>query len=161
MQNMIQAELIDILLFIKTEGPHIEVGTLLSPAVISVLWNLTTGVQITKNDTQLKKVLHLLSRRTKLFDMSGGILNMYPWLRFIIPERSGYKLMLELNEEMKQFFIEVIREHYVNWEEGKNDDVIYAFISEMKKNRTNSHFTGKNSIKLFVWILDEILFDTK
>lgn len=143
MQTLIRAELDDILHNLESNGSPIEVGKLISPAVISVLWNLTVGTRITKHDKRLQSVLNLLEKRSKIFDMAGGILNMYPWLRFLIPEKSGYKLMMKLNAEMKGFFMEVITEHYLHWSEGRDDDLIYAFITEMRGSRSNSYFTGK------------------
>lgn len=142
MQEMIRDELGDILLMLESAGSHVEVGKSLSCAVISILWNLTAGSRIKKNDIRLEKILNLLKKRSKIFDTAGGILNMYPWLRFIIPEKCGYKLMMQINEEMKKFFLEAIEEHHINWYEGRNDDLIFAFITEMKKNTANSYFTG-------------------
>ncbi|KRT81982.1 cytochrome P450, partial [Oryctes borbonicus] len=141
MQRIIREELSDILLSLDNNGMPTEIGKLLSLAVINVLWNLTAGFRIKRDDKRLQNILDLLSRRSKIFDMAGGRLNMYPWLRFIMPVGSGYKLMKEINKEMTEFLMEVIKEHYDNWSEERNDDLIYAFITEMKKNIPNSYFT--------------------
>lgn len=152
MQKMVQEELSDILLTLECNGLNVEVGKLFSPAVISILWNLTAGSRIKRNDRRLQNILDLLARRSKIFDMAGGRLNMYPWLRFIMPKKSGYKLMMEINREMKAFFMEVIKEHYANWNGKTRGDLIYEFITEMKKNTFNSYFTGK-FISIFVLTL--------
>ncbi|GJQ79486.1 hypothetical protein Trydic_g16339 [Trypoxylus dichotomus] len=153
MQRVIREELNEILLDVDNNGTAIEIGKLLAPAVINVLWNHTAGDRIQRNDKRLQSILDLLSRRSKIFDMAGGRLNMYPWLRFIMPGASGYKLMMEINEEMKAFFMRVIKEHYANWTKERNDDLIYAFITEMKKNDPNSYFTEDQLIMICADIL--------
>ncbi|KAK9738185.1 Cytochrome P450 [Popillia japonica] len=153
MQKMVQEELSDILLTLECNGLNVEVGKLFSPAVISILWNLTAGSRIKRNDRRLQNILDLLARRSKIFDMAGGRLNMYPWLRFIMPKKSGYKLMMEINREMKAFFMEVIKEHYANWNGKTRGDLIYEFITEMKKNTFNSYFTEDQLVMVCADIL--------
>lgn len=33
--------------------------------------------------------------------MAGGMLSVFPWIRHIAPEASGYKLLVTLNNEIK------------------------------------------------------------
>lgn len=40
--------------------------------------------------------------------MAGGLLNQFPWIRYIAPDWSGYQLLTSLNAEMKKFLL-VIR----------------------------------------------------
>lgn len=145
MEHLIIEELREILDTIKSSEDGVHVGKILAPSVINVLWALTAGCRIPRGDPRLQKLLDLLDKRSKAFDMSGGTLSQHPWLRFIAPERTGYNLVKHLNSELKQLLMENIREHKQTWSEGKNDDVIYSFITEMKKakNGLRSTFTGK------------------
>jgi hypothetical protein len=45
--------------------------------------------------------MQLMSRRAKAFDMSGGVLNQFPWLRFLAPEWSGYNIIRRINAQLK------------------------------------------------------------
>lgn len=45
----------------------------------------------------------LMERRARAFDMSGGILSTFPWIRYVAPETSGYNLLTKLNNELKSF----------------------------------------------------------
>lgn len=45
----------------------------------------------------------LMERRSRAFDMSGGILSTFPWIRYVAPETSGYNLLTKLNNELKSF----------------------------------------------------------
>ncbi|KAF2901223.1 hypothetical protein ILUMI_04967 [Ignelater luminosus] len=133
MEHKIREELEEVLAVIKSDGKKLYIGRVVSQAVINVLWSITAGKRISKEDLRFNKLLDLLAKRTRAFDMSGGLLGQYPWLRFIAPEKTGYNLIKSLNEEIKEFFMETINEHNETWTEDRDDDLIYAFISEMKR----------------------------
>lgn len=126
----------------------------IATSVINILWTFTCGAQFQRDDARLKRLLMLLNKRAKAFDMSGGLLSQMPFLRFIAPEKTGYNLIRNLNSEFSKLFMEIISDHERNYSADKaNDDVVYAFLSEMKSrnNQENSTFTIK---QLVVIILD-------
>lgn len=80
METQIQTELKELLEVIgdlneKPEWP----GAFLAPSVINVLWTFTAGKRIPRTDKKLLKLLDLLQRRSKAFDLSGGVLSQMPW----------------------------------------------------------------------------------
>nr|UZE89938.1 cytochrome P450 CYP305W2 [Chrysoperla zastrowi sillemi] len=135
----------DLIQFINENGPDINMEEFFAPSVLSVLWDLTAGRSLDRNDDKLKELLALLKRRLKAFDLSGGLLGQMPWLRFIIPEKSGFNLVTKLNEQMRNFFMEAILEHHATFT-GDDSDLIYAFIQEMKiqqkEEKKDSTFTN-------------------
>lgn len=139
MEAKIKEELQEVLNIIELKK-EVEMGKLLSPAVINVLWYLVAGKRIGRDDERLEKFLDCFTRRRKAFDVSGGVLNHFPWLRFIAPEGTGYNLILDLNKEMEGFLMETINDHYQTWSKNKQDDLIYLYISEMKKSNENSKY---------------------
>lgn len=142
MESMVQRELSEVLQLLQEKDNDENISNIIAPAVINILWTLTTGCRIGREDTTLKEMLDLLDVRAKLFDMSGGSLTQYPWLRFIAPEKSGYNLIKELNRQLKNLLMRTINEHYQSWYENRKDDLIHAFITEMKKFDSNYTFTG-------------------
>lgn len=152
MEMKIKEELLEILDIIKLNGKEVQIGRLLAPAVINVIWSLTAGTRIAREDPRLNKLLDLLSQRTKVFDMAGGTLSQHPWLRFIAPEASGYNIITRLNAELAALFMETIKQHHQTWTAGKNDDLIYSFISEM--NQPNGHSTTFTNDQLLMVCLD-------
>jgi hypothetical protein len=72
---------------------------------MSVLWALIAGNQFSEEDPTLAKLLDLMHRRTKAFDLFGGILNQFPWLRHIAPDATGYTLLKTVNSELYTFFM--------------------------------------------------------
>lgn len=143
MEFAVLEELRDIMGAISN-GSVVKIEKIVAPAVLNVLWTITFGSRKERTDRHLDKLLQLFQRRVKAFDISGGVLSQYPWLRFVAPEKSGYNLIRELNREVKAFFMDIIREHYRSWSDGKADDFIYSFISEMKQGKDET-FNGNQS----------------
>lgn len=144
MEALINEELDDIIQLLEKERPDVDFESVFPPSVLNILWTLSTGIRIHRDDERLQRLVSMLNERSKAFDIAGGTLNQLPWLRFIIPEKIGYNLLLKLNKEMKEFFTETIMHHYDTWQPGRQDDLIYSFITEMKQNEENQKtFTGK------------------
>lgn len=145
METQIQSELKELLDLIGKSGEPIWPGkTLLPPSVINILWTFTTGQRIERSNPRLINFLKLIQKRSKVFDIAGGTLSQIPWLRFVAPEWSGYTLIKNLNAEFYAFFMEIIEEHLATYnEENEGEDLIYAFIQEMKlqEGNPNTNFT--------------------
>lgn len=125
----------------------------LSQSILSVLWTFCSGKRMARNDERILKLIDLLYKRSKLFDMAGGILSQFPILRFIAPEFSGYSLIQNLNQQFYDFFMEIINEHIDTFDEKKsNDDLIYSFLNEMKlrKSEKPSSFHLKQLIMVIL-----------
>ncbi|CRL00053.1 CLUMA_CG013340, isoform A [Clunio marinus] len=156
MEDQIQSELKELTQLIEDfDGkPVWPMKELLPPSVINILWVFTTGKRIHRNDERLLNFLNLLQKRSKAFDMSGGILTSMPYLRFFAPEKTGYNLIKGLNAEFYKFFMEIIEEHLATYSEEKsNDDLIYAYIKEMKVQKENPD-TSFTLLQLVMIILD-------
>lgn len=155
MEEQIQLELNELLEVIEEhEGKPIWPAEVLPSSVLNVLWSFTAGKKISRSDERLKRLLDLMRRRSKAFDMSGGWLNIMPFLRFIAPEKTSYNLIRRFNAELLQFFKPIIDEHKADFSDNKvNDDLIYAFINEMRlaDDDKNTNFTD---IQLTMVILD-------
>ncbi|CAG9835981.1 unnamed protein product [Diabrotica balteata] len=135
MDTMVREELADIMTILKQhKNEELKIVPIISVSVLNVLWKSLTGLRLERNDPSLINLLELLDRRALAFNMAGGVLNTFPWLRYIAPEKSGYNVIVQLNKELKTLLMGTINEHYKTWKEGRDDDLIYSFISEMKRN---------------------------
>lgn len=152
MEEQIQHELNKLLQVIGKYGEApIWPGQFLPMGVLNVLWTFTAGEKIS-HDSRLIQLLDLMKQRSKAFDMSGGWLNTMPFLRFIAPEKTSYNLIKRFNNELYNFFYPIIEEHKTIFSEDKvNEDLIYAFINEMKRSDgTNSNFTDTQLIMVIL-----------
>lgn len=115
------------------QGNSILPSTFLTDFIINILWTMVAGKRFDHCDQRLRKLLDLMKRRAQLFDMSGGLLSQYPWLRFIAPNRTGYNLIMQLNKELHEFCLTAIREHRMTLNsENSSDDFIYAFLNAIR-----------------------------
>ncbi|XP_026471391.1 probable cytochrome P450 305a1 [Ctenocephalides felis] len=152
MEDQIVNELKELISVIDALGNSVNFGRELAPSVINVLWTLTAGKRISRDDQRLERLLTLLSQRSKAFDTAGGSLSQMPWLRFIIPESSGYNLLLRFNKELHSLFMETITDHRNNHKASQADDLIHAYITEMESRKGKpSTFTD---VQLTMVILD-------
>lgn len=155
MEVQIQDELSELLSCIETcdKKPIWPGKELLPPSIINVLWIFTTGKRIDRSNPKLTQFLDLLQKRSKAFDMSGGILSQMPLLRFVAPEKTGFSIIQKLNAEFHKFFMEIITEHLESYcEEKSNDDLIYAYIKELKlhEQEENTTFTLNQLIMIIL-----------
>ncbi|KAF3425765.1 hypothetical protein E2986_10751, partial [Frieseomelitta varia] len=148
MAEMIRNELIILLDNMNKKGP-LRLKELITGPVLNVLWFLTSGQAFSKN-ASVSYFGDLLERRSQVFDMTGGILSAFPWIRYIAPELSGYNLLCTLNNELKDFLMKTIVEHKKNYKPGSEADVIDMFLNEMKNNENSNVFTDEQLVVLLV-----------
>ncbi|XP_071445902.1 methyl farnesoate epoxidase isoform X2 [Hetaerina americana] len=119
----------------RNAGKGILMDLNLAPNVLNVLWAIVAGTRFSSNDPKLDSLLKLLRTRSRAFDMAGGMLSQFPWLRHIAPKASGYTLLLDVNARMKEFLMETIEKHKEGYVEGCLRDLIDAYIREMKSRK--------------------------
>ncbi|XP_055681335.1 probable cytochrome P450 305a1 [Lutzomyia longipalpis] len=159
MQGLIEKELSafkEVIQEEMTREGSLWPGEFLKESVMNVLWTIVAG-----NDAEhrvlSKTLMNLLEKRLKNFDISGGALSDFPWLRFAAPEYSGYNLLCQINKEITSILKKIIAVHQERFSEEKaNENLIYAFIEEMRKQETKegSTFTEK---QLMVVMMDFII----
>lgn len=157
MEDHIIQEAGDMIDYIEQlKASPVRPASFLAISVLNVLWFLTTGQHLKRTDERLNTLFSLLGRRSKAFDICGGVLTQFPWLRHIAPDRTGYNLVLQLNKELSGFIMDSINEHKVIFEKsnGKEEsDLIYAYLKEMYAERTDENGTFDES-QLAMIILD-------
>ncbi|KAL0279767.1 UNVERIFIED_CONTAM: hypothetical protein PYX00_001254 [Menopon gallinae] len=151
MEGLIRDELADLIRLLKEEAKPVSVGEILAPAILSVIWGLVAGKRLQRTDQKLQRLLQLLNRRSRAFDIAGGYLNQFPWLRFVAPEKVGYTLLTTMNAELKQFLTEMVEEHKSSYKPDVTRDLIDAFLHEMYSGNDADVFTDS---QLVVVLLD-------
>lgn len=130
MMNLLSDEMTLILERLADGGVR-RIRPVIAPAVINVLWMIVTGQKPSEDLSRLQKFMSLLDRRAQQFDMAGGILTTFPWIRYVAPEMSGYNILVTLNNELKSFITDTINEHKKRYVKGSEADFIDMFLNEM------------------------------
>lgn len=81
----------------------LDVHRLFDVTVINVLWSMMAGERFDLNDIKLKQLLAIINDMFRSTDISGGMLNQLPFLRFIMPDKCGYNLHLSILQRMWTF----------------------------------------------------------
>lgn len=124
---------------------EIEVGRKVAGSVLNVLWIMVAGYKFNLHSDELSNILVLMRQRARAFQITGGPLGFFPWLRFIAPDLVGYNLLKSLGDQLYALINDTIVEHkerLKNKIHGDNDepkDFIEAFLLE--KQRGNETYT--------------------
>lgn len=55
------------------------------------------------DDERLQKLLHMIHECFRVIDMSGGLLNLIPWIRHLAPNLSGYRPLVNAHKPLWKF----------------------------------------------------------
>lgn len=102
----------------------------------------------------MKDLAHLIHESFRVIDMTGGLLNLYPWIRHFAPNLSGYKPLMKTHQPLWNFlkvllhalrpvdgfhslsfsFKEVIEQKSAGLDENENcSSFIESYLLEMKQ----------------------------
>lgn len=153
--NLITTEVLGLLETLRKEGDGgrraASVGGYVTPCVLNVLWVMVTGIRFSSwDDSRLQRLMQLMSQRSRAFDMSFGTLNQFPWIRFIAPEWSGYRIITRINDELKQIIMEAINAHRNTYNPNVTNDLIDAYLHEMeaRKHLRSSNFSYEQLMQI-------------
>ncbi|XP_012286716.1 methyl farnesoate epoxidase [Orussus abietinus] len=151
-------DLVDNLLRQSEEGP-VGMHTVFDVAVLNSLWTMFAGHRFAYEDEKLKEILQVVHDAFRLMDTMGGIMSYMPFLRYVIPELSGFKELMYILEKLWSFLSDEISAHERKLPESQPGDLIDAFLLEIPKNQgTDSIFTRED---LLVLCLDLFLAGVK
>lgn len=119
---------------------------------INILWSVLGGERIPANDGEFMTLLQKISRLFRTGNPSGDVLDVFPFLRFIMPGLAGYRERKTGTESVQTFMRESIREHMDTIDENAPRDFIDVYLKEMKKNDgiTNASFTEDGLVMLLL-----------
>ncbi|BET00587.1 cytochrome P450 [Nesidiocoris tenuis] len=145
MELLIQDEIQDLFNRLKDGSSSIRLRKYISACVLNVLWAMVTGSRFEDRET-LEQLISYMEKRAKAFDMSGGVLSQFPWVRHFAPERTGYNLIVQLNQNFKKMIMGTIDEHKATYDKDVTRDFIDAFLHELYKGGSNTYFTDDQLI---------------
>lgn len=136
---------------VKSKLGLIEMDKLFDISVLNLIWTLLAGQRFELDDERLTILTEMIHKSFRIADMSGGLLNLFPWLRFIMPERSGYLPLLNSLKPLWKFLGDAIDTIRDRPEDEETKCFIQAFLHEMKNNQNSHRYTDK---QLFALCLD-------
>ncbi|XP_016665155.1 methyl farnesoate epoxidase-like isoform X1 [Acyrthosiphon pisum] len=136
MEKIVIEEVNDLVLDITRKyenGKSIEVRGLFEVSVLNGLWAMLAGGRFSLNDSRLARVVELIHESLRILDMPGGILNQWPFIRYLAPKLSRNKHLKQIINELYILLKESVEEHKCS--ENDQEDFISAFLMDIEKNK--------------------------
>lgn len=103
-------------------------------SVLNLMWVLLKGERFELDDQQLIDLVAAVHKNFQVIDMSGGILNLFPAIRHVLPEQSGYKELVDTMKPIWDFLAEEIGKVKDKFDvESEPKCFIEAYFKEMSK----------------------------
>ncbi|KAF7988456.1 hypothetical protein HCN44_001029 [Aphidius gifuensis] len=99
--------------------------------VFNTIWTIMTRTRFSYDDKKLDDIMTVIHEAFRSNDALGGILSHLPFLRFIIPELSGYNNLMSTLDKLWRFIDDEIEHQLCLLKINKKpDNLIQAFINE-------------------------------
>ncbi|XP_012346799.1 methyl farnesoate epoxidase-like isoform X2 [Apis florea] len=146
MEHILQHDAIaltNIIIELTKNGTVKNIRSIISVAVLSNLWLLLDGTKfdVGMESTNLKEAINIVQDIVKSSNVSGGIINQFPFLRYLFPNMTGFSAFVKRQKRINDFFMEVIAKH--KWKKTNEEctNFIDVYLQEIeKKNSSHSCF---------------------
>ncbi|XP_044587036.1 methyl farnesoate epoxidase-like isoform X1 [Cotesia glomerata] len=96
---------------ITNNKEKIAMNKIFDVAVLNSLWVLLAGYRFDYDDVRLHNILTTIHEAFESNDTLGGLISHFPFLRFIIPEISGYTSLMKTLHKLWKFIDDEIEIH--------------------------------------------------
>ena len=117
----------------KQINQPLTMSLIFNVSVLNALWTLLTGSRLPLDDPKLQDMVQKVDALMKEFG-NVTVLSVFPGLRHIIPEWSGWNRMKKTFFHMKAFINNTIDQHKINYDEDIKEnprDFIDAFLNQI------------------------------
>jgi len=84
-------------------GAIVPMRDAFSVYVLNTLWSMLASIRYSPEDRELKSLQELLTELFANIDMVGALFSQFPFLRYVAPEKSGYKQFVSIHERVWKF----------------------------------------------------------
>ncbi|XP_061169882.1 cytochrome P450 2J3-like [Saccostrea echinata] len=118
-------------------GQAFDVKPFIHVSVSNVLCSILFGKRFGHDDAMFLELVKLLN------DCLTGaalisLIEYFPFLRYLPGDLMGLKMLKRNTAKLEAFYDKVIAEHKSKWMEGKKDDFIDCYLTEIHRRRNNS-----------------------
>ncbi|XP_065079380.1 methyl farnesoate epoxidase-like [Ochlerotatus camptorhynchus] len=118
-------------------------------SVLNSIWTLIAGKRFNLDDKKLEWIIETIHKSFRVIDMSGGVLNQFPPIRYVLPDKSGFATLLNLLRPLWIFLQDTIKSIKMKLELPDNPDCFIAsYLRELKNDDRHSTFTNEQLLCL-------------
>lgn len=119
--------------------------------VMNVMWKILRGKRFELDDTQVVQLIESNHKCFRIIDMSGGTLNLFPFVRHFFPDASGYRPLINAMQPLWEFLNKNIEEVSKTLDPKlKPENFIEYYCREMTNQKTSGNFTHEQLLALCV-----------
>ncbi|XP_055631206.1 methyl farnesoate epoxidase-like [Toxorhynchites rutilus septentrionalis] len=111
-------------------------------AVLNVIWTLIAGKRFHLGDKRLEWITGTIHKSFRVIDMSGGVLNQLPCVRYICPVKSGFAPLVRLLKPLWDFLENTIKVIASRSNAAEDYDcLISSYLRELQKDELHPSFS--------------------
>lgn len=153
MVEHIEHEVCEMIQFYKKishDGSPVKMENAFDISILNIIWAFISGKRFSLDDERLPELHKMIHDGFKVIDMSGGILNLFPAIRYVFPEMSGYRPLLRVLQPLWNFLTNTINEIKEENLCTENKSFISQFLNEMKNRVDDKNFKEKHLLALCI-----------
>ncbi|XP_021697821.1 methyl farnesoate epoxidase [Aedes aegypti] len=118
-------------------------------SVLNSIWTLIAGKRFDLDDKKLEWIMETIHKSFRVIDMSGGVLNQFPPIRYVLPDKSGFAPLLNLLRPLWTFLQGTIKSIRSKLDQPDNPDCFIAsYLRELNIAERHSSFTNEQLLCL-------------
>ncbi|XP_063217519.1 methyl farnesoate epoxidase-like [Bacillus rossius redtenbacheri] len=129
-----------------------QVSGVFNKCMVNVLWTVMAGRRFSYQDEKFLEILRFVYKSFRANIPGGLLVNVMPFLRFIIPKFSGYEESMEYVTGLQNILRDTIKEHRETFDGQEPRDFIDVYLQEIEKQKhsADTTFTDESLIVLCI-----------
>ncbi|XP_076032688.1 methyl farnesoate epoxidase-like isoform X2 [Oratosquilla oratoria] len=133
------------------KGPFCPMGQV-GVSSLNILWAVLGGVRLDRSDPELHDLVDRIDALFRAGGTNGGLVSVFPFLRHIAPEASGFNPVVRGYVGIRTFIERAVQEHKATNDEDNPRDFIDIYLKQMKHN-ADSSFSEEQLVALCMDVL--------
>ncbi|XP_065199572.1 probable cytochrome P450 303a1 [Planococcus citri] len=125
----------------KKGGVVVPMRDAFSVYVLNTLWSMLASIRYSPEDRELKSLQSLLTELFANIDMVGALFSQFPFLRYVAPEKSGYKSFVNIHEKVWKFLKAELDNHKDTFQQNSPRDLMDVYIQMLHSQNKGTSFS--------------------
>ncbi|KAK7571915.1 hypothetical protein V9T40_014387 [Parthenolecanium corni] len=127
--------------FDGVKGTIVPMRDAFSVYVLNTLWSMLASIRYSPEDGELKTLQALLTELFASIDMVGALFSQFPFLRYVAPEKSGYKQFISIHQRVWKFLKAELDNHKDTFKENSPRDLMDVYLEMLHSQEKKPSFS--------------------
>ncbi|XP_012539456.1 probable cytochrome P450 303a1 isoform X2 [Monomorium pharaonis] len=134
----------------QSAGMIISMHDAFGVTVLNTLWKMMAGKRYDTGDKELTHLQKILTKLLNEIDIIGAPFSHFPFLRFIAPEKSGYKAFVDTHRELWAFLQEELNNHKNTFLSNAPRDLMDVYLNVLNSKDCSDTFSESQLLAICV-----------